>query len=739
MHPSGCWWVYCVAALLLVATSLQADIQLPDADSYAPIEVDGQSGWQWQQGKMDVWVVRQSVIRQGTMTARADTAVLWVDQQAVSGGQESRVSVYLEGHVAIDFARPGSSHQATQQPAQSVRDHTWFGQLLASGHVQLLARDVVRDPTDRPEVYQRAEVAFDQAARYTVQPAQYAAPLNPAGAYPGPAGSAGAPNGNVAFPATPAPGTLPPPGAALAAPPSMGQPVVEPIMSPPPLSGGQKRFQVGPRSNTPINFKSFPGNLPDQTVTVFSNGLRAVIEGLEAPAMGPVGRMVIETDRLVYWGPKFTSSLSLSGGETAGGPDIPIEIYMEGNIVFRQGDRLIYADRMYYNATYEYGVVLAAEVFTPVPDYQGLVRFKADVLQQLDHQTSRPRARRSRPVRWACRPTGCRPSRSSSATRTQPVVNPLTGQMVLDPLTNEVAVEHDMLARSRNNFLYIGGWPVFYWPVMATNLRKPNYYLERFSVKNDNVFGTQVLADWDLFQLLRIDEPPAGTEWLLRTDYLTERGFGVGTTFSYQQQNFLGHPGPVNGWLDAWGIRDSGRDDLGLNRAHVEPDTDWRGRVYWRHRQDLANGWQVTAQLGLISDRNFLEQYFEGEWDEWKDQVTSLELKRSWDGQSLGILGQVHLNPSVSQTEWFPRLDHFLIGRSLLQDRLTWYAHSPSQLTRASTCWNHPPIRRTRPAGTVLPWEQPPLQPEGGRFATRQEIDLPLQLGGAKVVPYAAG
>ena len=94
---------------------------------------------------------------------------------------------------------------------------------------------------------------------------------------------------------------------------------------------------------------------------------------------------MIETDRLVLWAPSL-KTLAPAGSEAEGGPEIPIEVYMEGNIVFRQGDRLIYADRMYYNATHEYGVVLAAEVFTPVPDYQGMVRLKADVLQQLNRQ-----------------------------------------------------------------------------------------------------------------------------------------------------------------------------------------------------------------------------------------------------------------------------------------------------------------------------------------------------------------
>ena len=42
-----------------------------------------------------------------------------------------------------------------------------------------------------------------------------------------------------------------------------------------------------------------------------------------------------------------------------------------------------------------------------------------------------------------------------------------------------------------------------------------------------------------------------------------------------------------------------------------EPDRDNRYKVLARHRQYLENNFQLTGEFGLISDRNFLEQYFE--------------------------------------------------------------------------------------------------------------------------------
>ena len=84
--------------------------------------------------------------------------------------------------------------------------------------------------------------------------------------------------------------------------------------------------------------------------------------------------------------------------------------------------------------------------------------------------------------------------------------------------TGEVAVEHDLLATSRNNFLYLGGFPVFYWPVLAADLTKPSYYVDGVRFGNDSVFGTQALVDFDMYQVLGWSNAPDGTKWSVSTD-----------------------------------------------------------------------------------------------------------------------------------------------------------------------------------------------------------------------------
>ena len=143
----------------------------------------------------------------------------------------------------------------------------------------------------------------------------------------------------------------------------------------------------------------------------------------------------------------------------------------------------------------------------------------------------------------------------------------------------------------------------------------------------------------------------------------------------------------------------------------------------------------LTTELGWISDRNFLEQYQEEEWDLQKDQDTNAELKKYTGSGSWSVEAGVRLNDFFTQTEWLPRIDHYELGRSFFRDRLTWFEHSQVGYGRLRTA-----VAPTNPVDAAkwdpLAWES---ESQGLRLASRQEIDLPMQLGALKVVPYALG
>ncbi len=120
------------------------------------------------------------------------------------------------------------------------------------------------------------------------------------------------------------------------------------------------------------------------------------------------------------------------------------------------------------------------------------------------------------------------------------------------------------------------------------------------------------------------------------------RGLAEGTAYTYDRGDFLGIGGPVKGSLNFWGISDHGTDNLGLGRATVspEPDVDYRYKIIDQHRQDLGEGLTFTAEFGLISDRNFLQEYFKPQWDQDKDPTTDLELKVRREDISMSLMAE---------------------------------------------------------------------------------------------------
>ncbi len=80
-----------------------------------------------------------------------------------------------------------------------------------------------------------------------------------------------------------------------------------------------------------------------------------------------------------------------------------------------------------------------------------------------------------------------------------------------------------------------------------------------------------------------------------------------------------------------------------------------RGRILLRDRQMLPNNFQFTFEVGYISDRNFLEQYFETEWDQLKNQSTGFELKQYVDNTDWSLTSDVRVNDFFTETNWLPR------------------------------------------------------------------------------------
>lgn len=691
-----------LALLLALSPLARAQIELPLADQQATIHIRADQASRWMQGVYEVWHLDGAVeVQQADVRARARQAVLWIDRAESNSDAPDKIIAYFEEDVSVEYQHGGSPHRVTRRPAQAVVDKTWLGRFYTTAGIEMHVPTVTGEPHAKPATFERGLAARDPGSSGNVRPAQFAG------------GAANIP--------------LSPPGPAGPLPPDAGPPSATPP--------GSRRVSFVPRGGTRFNIRAFPSDDPNEQIFTIDSGVRVVVEGLSQ-----LGKVDIETDRIVVW------TAGLEQGEVAGQStqpeDKPLEFYLEGNIVFRQGDRVIYAERMYYNVPAKSGVILGAEALTPVADYQGIIRLKADVLQQLNEQNfmaynaAFTSSRLGVPRYWL------QSESISFQDLPQPQADPLTGQGITDPLTGEPVVEHDMLATSRNNYAYLGGYPFLYWPVLASTLNKPVFYLDRITYRSDSVFGQQLLTDWDMYELLGIRRPPRGTKLILSSDYLSERGFGGGLNFQYGRQDFFGYPTPVRGFIDAWGIQDTGLDNLGRNRRAVPLDQELRGRVYAQHRHTLPHNLQLSAEVGYISDHNFLEQYYEREWDQLKDQTTGLELKQFLDNTSWAVSADVRLNEFFTQTEWLPRLDVQTFGQSLFGGRLLWHQHSHAGYAKFKVA--APPANAVEaPLFNLLAWETDAAglaaNREGLRAGTRQELDLPVDVGPVKVVPYVLG
>ena len=492
------------------------------------------------------------------------------------------------------------------------------------------------------------------------------------------------------------------------------------------FGGGSKRVDVLARgaSHPPIvNGMLWPGT--NEQIVMARGGvtlqIRDVAVQLSDGRFFNLGTVTISADRVVGWLPSFknildgTTDLSAADGE----------LYLEGDVVFRQGDNVIYADSMFYNVTRETGMVLDAEAITTVPEYQGVVRLKAEVLQQISRGNYRAfdaavtSSRLGVPRYWL---------QSESINffeRTRNQINPRTGLLEADT---------DPFVTTDNSFVFLGGIPVFYWPTFTTSLERPVFYVTDLKIRNDSAFGTQVMVDWDLFQLFGIENVPKGVDWEISTDYLSDRGPAIGTNLNYTLPGLFAFPGQVRGVFDAWGISDRGVDRLGLDRLAVQPEKDFRGRALLRHRHRLLNDYEFIAQLGWLSDRNFLEQYLENEWDNDPDHVTGVRLRKYYHNQLFDLSANIRLNDFYQETERLPELNHYLFGGTFLGQRLTWQMHNHASYARMNVADTpQDPVQAAN--HFPLPGE---VAGEGVVASTRQELSIALPFGPFKFRPIAS-
>jgi hypothetical protein len=390
--------------------------------------------------------------------------------------------------------------------------------------------------------------------------------------------------------------------------------------------------------------------------------------------------------------------------------DINVDgVYLEGDIRMAQGPHMITASRIYYDLVRDRAVILDAIVFTILPDRDVPLYLRAEEVRQL----SRSEFVANEAVLTTSEFHTPHYHIGAERVELSGVGTPAVARTSADDGAGRF--------RIRGATLNLEGHPIAYWPYVTGSTQTSETALRNLRTGYSGDFGVEIETQWYLFNLLGL-ETPKGFDATLRLDEYTDRGPAAGVDAEYKRDRYYG-------LLRSYLLRDSDEDNLGRERESMS-HSDTRGRFLLRHRQFLEDDWQLTLEAAYISDRGFLEEFFEPEFDNDKEQETLLHLKRQRDNWAFTAMLQSRPLDFLTQTERLPDFGLFLMGEPL-SDAVSW--HSENRLG----------IVRYRPMDQTFRelLRDGRLDASGSvmRIDSRQEVGAPLDVGPWRLVPFAVG
>jgi hypothetical protein len=707
MIPENQWTGFNSAAISesnrIINASGSTTLSYPKNDSFEPVIVSAQSGWTKESGDYEIFFLEGDCsVRQGHNSAQGPHAVVWIARKKDPADRSREVTVYLESG---STQSPLNIELDREKVDARIFGQKWLGRFATTTSVDMLIMNPKPAETQEPAIYQRAldmmlpkPTLIDQVGYVAAAATSPAKPINQA---------------------------------------------------------NYRLITVNPRGDNELSFLMDPySDNSDRGILIFPKGLNLIIEGVTGEEMLSGSTVDISADSAVVW---MDAPAKLMGGsqhKDDAGHDF--ELYLEGNISFRDAEQTIQANRMYYDAKNKVAYILDGRLETPIKNIKnisGTIRLRAEILRQLGDGLF---TAKNSVITTSQLGEPSYALRSRTLTLNQNV--PASSLLSSEQYTKRVLT-------AENNFIVLKTIPVFYWPWLAADLDDPTLYIKNISYGNSSVYGHQVKTSWNPFQILNIRNKPDWLDGEVNVAWLEERGIAYGTEFQYSPSGCLGIAGATQGNLRFWGVNDSGFDRLGGGRSNVAFPHDYRYFLHWNHQQEIESigkhkgPWLLSAQVGKVSDRNFINNYFNNEWNVGENHTTSVGLKKLDGHSSLSVFTEYALDDCYSNANWLPRLDHFLLGQSLLQDRLTWYEHTRVgymnyQTATAPYDWNHdgryfsylpweltPNSLTNRPPNPVLlnPDHPETIDMSAEVFSTRHELDLPFNIGAVRVVPYALG
>jgi hypothetical protein len=452
-------------------------------------------------------------------------------------------------------------------------------------------------------------------------------------------------------------------------------------------------------------------------------------------------------------------------GEQAGEPEFLRQVtgvYLEGDVTLDQGDQImVRAERVYYDLTSNRAIMLDSTLATVDTARRLPVYMRAAEIRQ-----------------WARGEFAAKDVTFSTSEFFTPHYSIGAGQAYMKDISSATAApavatvagtgiglgENGLAASKDWEFtvtdatIDMQGMPIFWWPYLAGDTSQMDIPVRTLRVANSRNYGLSLLMDWDLFGLTGIQAPP-GLRGDLNIDYFGKRGLAGGIQSEWDTPEDRGS-------LRSYALLDGGSDWMGWARGKVLPTQDARGLVAGREQHDIGDGWKLQIEGTFVTDPTFTEAFFQHDFDVAPEHETSFYLKHQGQTDDLTFLAKYNLmdftltadqEDEQFTTNKLPEVKYWRIGDSLL-DLFTYYSESSFANVQMDIT-NYTPARLGLdgdflglPARVPPPGQMPPDQTYRAylrslgwttntiaRGDTRQELDLPLRVGDAKITPYVAG
>lgn len=686
------WLVACCTAFFAVAVAtlyprIHGLAQESPETTDAPIRIFADWSQEWKDGETTIALFRGGCrVVQGDQVYSANSMVVWAHGRGTRSDRRSHLTVYLEDGVEV------------QGPTETRSEQSLWVDLASSRGLTLSVKGRVADrPGKDDPLYRRAVDRTGSPTRTTLRQTQLTVPA---------------------------------------------QVDVDPKWQNVPLEpqSGLRRVRVSPRSIAmPFNIQSYMSNntTPPEQITLITGGVNVVVDGMTVGGQEGSGAVDLSADRVIIW-TEATESGQFSP-EMLQRPEQSFQLYLEGNIVIRRQSLLpqlggmevnnvIRASRAFYDARENRALILDADLQTYIPSRDVTFRIRADRIRQNSLKSYHAQNA------WFTTSELGYPGYRVQSNDLYLEPRPTGSGTQVDPITGQIIPRESYWVTAQGTQFIAGDVPLGYIPEVSTPIEDPGIPLTGLQFGQDRIFGTQIRTKWDAYALFGIQRPNGvDSRWNLLLDYLSDRGPAIGTDGKYSGADNWGNR--FSGGGLAYYVNDSGLDNLGRDRQALVPQSTNRGIFEWNHTHLFAPyNMKLLTEVGVASDRNIRESFFEKDFDTGKDlDVMAYLRQQPGENWTWSLLVQPTVNYFENNTAWLPRGDLNSLGVPLLGGYLNWSQHT--SLAYAALNQATAP---TNPADTFTPL--PYFTDANGMVTmTRHELDAPFNLGPLKVSPYLLG